>query len=201
MPRPCAAGADVGYECMVAQLVTTPAPRLALLNNAEAKQSTFVQKVLEDSAVRAYFSNRCVVVSCDGATSAEVAIACLASGLGLEPTDNCIEAILEYLVALGRTLIVFDNVEAIYSPTDPDQQEATDVLLATLAAVDEVTLVVTFCGTPLPDCVAWTSMDDISDDTPKSEPQANRLPQHMTAQAVVSPASPSHTMVVMLDQF
>ena len=201
MLRPCAAGADVGYECMVAQLVTTPAPRLALLNNAEAKQSTFVQKVLEDSAVRAYFSNRCVVVSCDGATSAEAAIACLASGLGLEPTDNCIEAILEYLVAHGRTLIVFDNVEAIYSPTDPEQQEATDVLLATLAAVDEVTLVVTFCGTPLPDCVAWTSMDDISDNTPKSEPQASRLPQHMTAQAVVSPASPSHTMVVMLDQF
>jgi len=182
-----AAGAE--YERLATQLIATPAPRLALFNRTGAEQDSHVQQILKHSAVRAHFSDRCALVSCDNATSTEVAIACLASGLGLEPSDNNIGTILSHLKAVGRTLVVLDNLDAIYSPADPEQQEATDVLLATLAAVDDITLVITFCGSPLPECVVWISMDDTRDDAPKSELQATDHLYHVATPAVVSSAS------------
>jgi len=185
MPLPCTAGADTRCERLVAQLVATPAPPLALLNHTGSQQATLVQKVLEDSTVRAHFSDRCVFVSCEGATSAEVVVACLASALGLEPSEDAIDTVLEDFATHSRTLIILDNVDAIYSPEDPEQQEATEVLLASLAAVDEVTLIITFCGTSLPEYVAWTSMNHATDDAAESEPQPSHLPLQATIPAAV----------------
>jgi len=133
--------------------------------------------------VRAHYSDRCVLVSCEDGANAEVAVACLASGLGLAPNDSDIGVILNHLVAHNHTLIILDNVDTIYSSADPALQKATDVLLATLAAVDEVSLVITFCGNSLPECVEWMSMVNFIDGTAKSEPQAVNDSQHVTTHA------------------
>jgi len=198
MPGSSTAEADTEYQRLAAQVITTPALRLALLNSTVADQASHVQKILDDSVVQAHFSDRVAFVSCDEAASIEVAVACLASGLGLEPNDDGIGAILGYVMATGRTLVVLDNFHAIYSPADPEQQEATDVLLATLAAVDEVTLVITFCGSPLPECVAWTNMDDATDHTANSEPSAAKLPQDVAPPAMVSCLSDAYSLTIVL---
>jgi len=186
MPLPFTAGADAQYGRLVAQLVATPAPRLTLLNHTEAEKTTILQNILEESDVRAHFSGRCVFVSCGDAASAEVATACVASALDLEPNEDIIATVLEDFAAHDRTLIVLDNVNAIYSSADAEQQEATDVMLATLAAMDEVTLVITYCGSQLPECVAWTSMTDATDDAANTEPQTARLPQQVMTPTTVS---------------
>jgi len=177
MARPAA------YERLVAQLIATPAPRLAFHNHIVDEQAVLLKDILEDPAVRAHYSDRCVLVSCEDAASAEVVIACVASALGLELSEDAIDTVLEDLATHGRTLIVLENVDAIYSSADAVQQEATDVLLASLAAVDELTLVITFCGTSLPECVAWTKMDDVARNF---ESQASNIRQHATTPAVVS---------------
>jgi len=185
MTHSFAAEADREYERLVARLIATARPRLALLNHAGDEQHPLMQKILEDSAIRAHFSDRCVSVSCDGATNTQVAIGCLASGLGLSPNEG-IEAIHSHLVAQDHTLVVIQNVDAIYSPADPEQQEATDVLLTTLAALDDITLVITFYGTPLPECVAWTVMNgDMSVAFKLTVPLRNGL-QTSTKQTLVS---------------
>ena len=69
------------------------------------------------------------------------------------------------------TLIVLDNLDVIHASADPEQQEATDVLLATLASVDQLSLVVTLRGQSQPDCVDWISVGD-NDDPDKAELQA-----------------------------
>jgi len=189
MPGSSTSETNAEYQHLAAQVIATPALRLALLNNADADHTSHTRKVLEDSAVRAHFSDRVAFVSCDDATSTEVTIACLASALGLDPNDDDIGAILGHLMATGRTLVVLNNVDAIYSSADPEQQEETDVLLATLAAVDEVTLVITFCISSLaslPECVAWTNMDDATGNTTRSEPSAANLSQDMAPSTAVS---------------
>jgi len=139
---------DTEYHRLVSQLVATPAPRLSLVESTGSAKSALVQKVLEDPAVRGHYADRCVYISCDSETSTQAIVACLASALGLEPNDNMrVRTVLDHLATHGRTLLVLEKLDAIYSPANPEQQEAAYVLLATLAAVDELTLVVTLCGT------------------------------------------------------
>jgi len=187
-PMSCSSAAQAGaeYEHLVARLIATPATRLALPNATSAERASLVQKAFEDSVVRTHFSDHCVFVSCDSTASTEVTTACIASGLGLEPSEHAIVNVLEEIAAHDRTLIVLDNVDAIYLPTDTEQQEATNVLLATLASVDGLTLVITFCGIPLPECVAWTSTDNSTNDRLKPGSHATNLAQHLSTPAAVS---------------
>jgi len=165
------AGADVECGQLVAHLIATPTARLALLNSTCASTGFLLQKVLEVPSIRDHFSDRCVFVSCDGATSTDVVVACLASGLGLEPQEDAIGVVLEDLMAHRCTLIVLDNLDVIHASADPEQQEPTDVMLATLASVDQLSLVVTLRGQSQPDCVDWISVGD-NDDPDKAELQA-----------------------------
>jgi len=188
MPHPTAVGADTKYERLAAQATAPPAIRLAIHNRTTAARAIVVQEVLESPIIRTQFSDRCVSVQCDEAASTEVAIACLASALGLDPNEDDMEAIVTHLVSHCRTLVVFESLDAIYAPADTKQQEATDKLLATLAALDQVSLVITFGGPKLPGCVAWKTLPTsyASDNTSKSKLQAANLPKHMTGPAAVS---------------
>jgi len=163
-------GEDVECGCLVARLITTPTARIALLKPTCASTSSLIQKVLGDTSIRDHFSDRCVVVSCDDATNTDVVVACLASGLGLEPQEDAIGTVLEYLMANSCTLIVLDNLDVIHASADPEQQEATEVLLATLSSIDELSLVVTLRGQSLPECVGWTSVVSANNDSGKAVP-------------------------------
>jgi len=188
MTSPSAAEADTEYERLAAQPTAPIVTRLAIRNRTIAARAALVQFVLENQIVRTYFSNRCVSVLCDEAASTEVAVACLASALGLDPNEDDIESIISHLVSHSRTLIVFESLDAIYSPTDPEQQEATDLLLTTLDAVDQVSLVITFGGPKLPECVDWKflPMTYDTEDASEFQPQAANHPQHMTGSSAVS---------------
>ena len=198
MPRLSTTEEEAQYERLVAEFTATPTPFLTLLNRAGSRITDLVQKVFDDSIVRAHFSDRRAFVSCEDVTSTEVAVACLASGLGLEPSEDAIVTVLEYIATHGRTLIVLDNIDAIYSYTDPEQERATSLLLTTLVAVNDLTLVITFGGAPLPETIVWTMMDDATDERAKSEPEATNHTQAASALAVVScPLDPSHWSVVL----
>jgi len=94
-----------------------------------------------------------------------------------------------------RVLLLLDNFESIWSPTDDELREASEVFLAQLAVLDEVTLLVTTRGNTLPENFTWANVDtaeldtlsstaarltftDLSDLEPhvlESEPEANAL--------------------------
>ena len=123
---------------------------------------------------------------CQGASSSDVVLRRLSAELGIDEHDDTIGAILDRLVASERTLIAFDKLDAIYAPADLDQQEATDLLLATLAAVDEVTLIITFSGAALPESVIWSVLDDCGDGVPP-ELQEQHVPKSVSGDQIREP--------------
>jgi len=162
-------------ERLVTQLLTTPFLRLAILGPDGAGNATFIRGIIRNSRVQGYFAECCAIVSCDGALSADAVIDRLAVELGvLETVADPFAAVLGKLVTHKRTLIVFNQLDAIYSMIGPEQQKAIDFLLVTLAGVEKLSLVVTFSGTLLPECVAWT-MVEYSGGTP-SAPKAQAVP-------------------------
>ena len=150
---------DARLEDLVATLIGTPSPRLAIHSLARSDESYLVVAALDDRRVHDHFDGRNVIVSCDAAKDTEDAIGLLAAGLSIDINGNAIGAILDNLTKYNRTLVVLDKLECIYAATNVAQQEETEVLLATLASVDELALVVIMHGTQLPECVAWTDLN------------------------------------------
>ena len=143
--------------------MTTQSGCLAILDPAGVDKTSFVKDIIRDSRVQNHFTSRCVFVSCEYAQDLDEILDRLAAGLGIiEAKDNGISAIFQNLAAHERTLIFLDGLDAIYQLAVPDKQEATDVLLASLASIDELTLLVFFNSTSLPECVAWKIIESAS---------------------------------------
>jgi len=149
---------------LVALLVDTPSARVAVLDRADGKLPA-LRYAHDDPRVRRYCEDRRVFLSCNEISTSDIFWSRLAAGLNLQiPNSDDAETdadvtrvvVLDDLTANQRTLITLEKLECIYSRDNQAQQEATDVLLATLAAIDEVTLFVSFCGSSLPESVNWT---------------------------------------------
>jgi len=152
---------DAKREDLVATLIGTPSPRLVIPFSTRSEGSyKLVMAALDDRRVHDHFDGRNVTVSCDAAENTEDTIGLLAASLSVDVNGDAIGAILDNFAKYKRTLVVLDKLECIYAVTDVKQQEKTEILLATLASVDELALVVIMCGTPPPDCVAWTNLNE-----------------------------------------
>jgi len=151
---------DANRDDLVETLVGTPSPRIAISSSTRSEESYLAMAALDDRRVYHHFDGRNVIVSCDAAESTEDVISLLAAGLSVDTNGDAIGAILDNLAKYKRTLVVLDKLEYIYPAMDLEQQEETDILLATLASVDELTLVVIMHGTPPPECVAWTNLNE-----------------------------------------
>jgi len=151
-------------SALVARLVGTPSARAAVLNPVGIGNSPVLSNVADDPRVRDHFGNRRIFLSCSDISALHIFWSRLAAELGLKMSNTDIDvimvAVLDERMAYKSTLIVIDRLETIYAQENNEQQKATDVLLAVLAAVDEVALLVSFCGLSLPESVHWTTVGD-----------------------------------------
>jgi len=90
----------------------------------------------------------------------------LAVKLGVNRSgDKVFKQVLDGLQARRHALVVLDNFESIWSPKDSKLAEEAEIFLAQLAAVDELTLIITTRGNTLPEYVGWTNTDSAELDT------------------------------------
>lgn len=140
------------------QLLATPPSRCLILNPNNADIVPFIRGIIDQPILRNHFEERCFFISCDGASASTIVLDRIAAELDLQSKLDIMTIILEDLGFHKRTLIILDRLDAIYSPTDPEQQQATNTLLATLATVDKLTLLTTFNEESPLDCITWSKL-------------------------------------------
>jgi len=123
---------EAALERLVTMLIETPSRRLALCNTTGIDNGAFIRATLEHPRVRGHFLCRTFRISCDDATTSGKVVDRLGSELGLHTKDD-ISAIISNFSTHERALVILENLDAIYPSTDLEQQEDTDVLLASLA--------------------------------------------------------------------
>jgi len=155
-------GWETDHEQIVSQALTAPDAPLVILLPDKMDSTLFADGIAQDSRVREHFAGRCIVISCHGGHTTDSFLQDLAAQLDLRSPGDLFESI-----ANDRTFVILDGLEAIHSPTDADRLEETDMLLATLCSIDNLTILLTFRSSSLPHHASFETDDD-----PLVEPEA-----------------------------
>ncbi|KAK7055496.1 AAA domain-containing protein [Favolaschia claudopus] len=129
------------------------AARLAILGPGGIGKTTLTKAALHDPQVVAKYSAR-YFVCCDSAQTVENLAAVVASGLGLQPSGQMSEDIVQYLSAQTSCLVVLDNFETPWEPAE--HRSKVEDFLAVLGSFPHVSLLVTMRGQERPLKTRWT---------------------------------------------
>ncbi|KAJ6546497.1 hypothetical protein DFH09DRAFT_1171190 [Mycena vulgaris] len=148
-----------GREQPIDAVVTTviaPAPgRVAILGSAGIGKTSVASMVLFDPRVAECFDTHRYFISCDAAGGKDDLLTSIAGPLGLQG-DKLQKKVLD---ALGnpehRKIIVLDNFESPWESTEGSRKEV-ESLLASLCALDSLTVVITMRGSERPAGVQWS---------------------------------------------
>jgi len=130
-------------------------------------KTTLALKVLHHPRVREYYGEDRLFVSCEGAASSDEVLTKLACKLGIQRNEHAPlwPAVVNAIRSRQRILVLLDNFESIWSPTDDALREAAEAFLAQLAVLDELTLLVTTRGNRLPNNLTWANAETAELDT------------------------------------
>jgi len=153
---------------LVSLLVGAPSVHIAVLDPLGTGKTSVLRNITNDLRVCDYFGGRRLFLSCSDLSTSNAIWSRLAAVLGLElpcsddgDDDITVAVVLDELAAhKNNTLVILDKLDSIYSAENAIQQDETDVILAVLAAIDDVTLLVSFCGSSLPESVHWTTTEN-----------------------------------------
>jgi len=163
-PSPSVVDQSADFDRLIAHLVEKPASRYAILDPTFIDRTSLISRILDSPRVRNHFSQRCIFVSCAGARNTDDIVTRLAAKLSIASNSDHMKAVLENLTAHRKTLIALDKLDVVYSLDNRDEQDAADVMLACLASIDELSLLVTYCGPSLPESVMWENTNLIVND-------------------------------------
>jgi len=147
-------------------MVPSTAP-IGIVGPGGIGKTALALNVLHDRRVKHHFSRQRLFLTCEGANSVDEVLFNLAGKLNVQMSQSAglWPVVLDSLRARQRVLLVIDNFETIWSPTNDELRAASEVFLAQLAVLDEVTLLVTTRGNLLPANFTWANVDTAELDT------------------------------------
>ncbi|KAJ6570872.1 P-loop containing nucleoside triphosphate hydrolase protein, partial [Mycena vulgaris] len=138
----------------VLQSFSQEIPRIAILGGGGMGKTSLARAVLHHSEITARYEQHRVFVACDTTSSSIQLAALIGAHLSLKPGKDLTQPVFRYFSNSPPTLLVLDNLETIWEPTE--SRGEVEKFLALLAGVDHLALIITMRGSERPANVQWS---------------------------------------------
>jgi AAA+ superfamily predicted ATPase len=102
----------------ILQRLRMKAPRIAILGAGGMGKTSLARAVLHHAEVSAQYTQHRYFVACDSATSKVELAALIGAHLGLKPSKDLTQAVVKFLVTVSPSLLILDNLEMVWEPTE-----------------------------------------------------------------------------------
>ncbi|KAJ6575647.1 P-loop containing nucleoside triphosphate hydrolase protein, partial [Mycena vulgaris] len=138
----------------ILKLLMQETPRIAILGAGGMGKTSLARAVLHHPIVTGKFAQQRFFVACDSTSTKEELVTLIGVHLGLKPQKNLAKVILHYFATNPAGLLILDNLETLWEPTEIRRD--IEEFLSLLTDVKHLALIITMRGTERPASVRWT---------------------------------------------
>ncbi|KAJ6603313.1 hypothetical protein DFH09DRAFT_392986 [Mycena vulgaris] len=137
----------------VVQSLNEESPRIAILGAGGMGKTSLAKAALHHPDIATKYGHR-FFVDCDPASSSIELAALIGSNLGLKPAKNLTKDVVQYFSKGPSCLLVLDNLETSWEPTE--SRADVEEFLCLFTGVPQLALIITMRGAERPAKVRWT---------------------------------------------
>ncbi|KAF7359968.1 ATPase-AAA-core domain-containing protein [Mycena venus] len=138
----------------ILKLLSGEVPRIAILGTGGMGKTSLARAVLHHVEVSAQYTHHRYFVACDSATNKVELTALIGAHLGLKPSKDLTQAVLNFLVTVSPSLLILDNLETVWEPTE--LRSDIEAFLSLLTDIKDLALIITMRGAERPAKVQWS---------------------------------------------
>ncbi|KAJ7223417.1 hypothetical protein GGX14DRAFT_307667, partial [Mycena pura] len=129
-------------------------PRIAILGAGGMGKTSLAIAVLHHPDITTRFEQHRFFATCDTVSTSAQLATLIAAHIGLKQGNNPTQPIIRYFTSSPPSLLILDNLETVWEPTD--SRGDVERFLALLTEVDHMSLIITMRGAERPANVHWT---------------------------------------------
>ncbi|KAJ7271630.1 P-loop containing nucleoside triphosphate hydrolase protein [Mycena rebaudengoi] len=137
----------------VVMILLQDSARIAILGTGGMGKTTLAIAAVQNAQVESKYSQR-HFVSCQSTSTCVELVSMIADHLGLEKQSNLSGTIVHYLIHAPPSLLVLDNFETPWEPSN--SRSEVEEFLSLLTDIPQLALVITMRGAERPAKVKWT---------------------------------------------
>ncbi|KAJ6514109.1 hypothetical protein DFH09DRAFT_1288194 [Mycena vulgaris] len=138
----------------ILKLFMQETPRIAILGAGGMGKTSLARAVLHHPTVTRKYVQHRFFLACDSTSSKDELVTLIGAHLGLKLQKNLAKVILHHLSTTPACLLVLDNLETLWEPTEIRRD--IEEFLSLLTDVKQLALIITMRGTERPASVRWT---------------------------------------------
>ncbi|KAF7345810.1 ATPase-AAA-core domain-containing protein [Mycena venus] len=129
-------------------------PRIAILGAGGMGKTSLARVVVHHAEISVKYAQHRYFVACDSATNKTELAALIGAHLGLKSGKDLTQAVFQYFTTCPSSLLVLDNLETVWEPTEC--RSDIEEFLSLVTDIQHLALVITMRGAERPSKVHWT---------------------------------------------